>query len=80
MQAPLLGCKQGAPPGRELRRVACQARRREPSRTLLLLLPYILFPAPQQELEEKIEAAAEADVDRIIDSKDNEYVLSKPSE
>ena len=33
-----------------------------------------------QELEEKLEAAAEADVDRIIDSKDNEYVLSKPSE
>lgn len=34
----------------------------------------------QKELEEQIEAAAEADVDRIIDSKDNEYVLSKPGE
>ncbi len=34
----------------------------------------------QKELEEQIEAASEADVDRIIDSKDNEYVLSKPSE
>lgn len=34
----------------------------------------------KKELEEKLEAAAEADVDRIIDSKDNEYVLSKPSE
>ena len=34
----------------------------------------------KKELEEKIEAAAEADVDRIIDSKDNEYVLSKPNE
>ncbi|KAL4443410.1 hypothetical protein ABPG75_011147 [Micractinium tetrahymenae] len=34
----------------------------------------------KKELEEKIEAAAETDVDRIIDSKDNEYVLSKPSD
>ncbi|PSC72593.1 K(+) efflux antiporter 4-like isoform A [Micractinium conductrix] len=34
----------------------------------------------KKELEEKLEAAAEADVDRIIDSKDNEYVLSKPSD
>ncbi|KAL4429184.1 hypothetical protein ABPG77_010163 [Micractinium sp. CCAP 211/92] len=34
----------------------------------------------KKQLEEKLEAAAEADVDRIIDSKDNEYVLSKPSD
>ncbi len=32
------------------------------------------------ELEEKLNDAAEADVDRIIDSQDNEYVLSKPNE
>jgi hypothetical protein len=34
----------------------------------------------KKELEEKLAGAAEADVDRIIDSKDNEYVLSKPNE
>lgn len=34
----------------------------------------------KKDLEEQIEAAAETDVDRIIDSKDNEYVLSKPSD
>ena len=34
----------------------------------------------QKELQKELDKATEADVDRIIDSKDNEYVLSKPSE
>ncbi|KAI3427997.1 hypothetical protein D9Q98_006384 [Chlorella vulgaris] len=34
----------------------------------------------KHDLEEKMQDAAEADVDRIIDSKDNEYVLSKPND